>query len=368
MYTAPVIFCPVLFLHICRMRIWMMIVVTTIAVTILVSFSGENLRGIYSGSSANWPTPHVEKGIPWTELGTLPRGPLAGKEDSLRPVIELGKTLFFDPRLSASGKISCASCHQPSLNWTDGRETSIGHEGAIGKRNAPGIANSWFYKRLFWDGRARDLADQAFAPIVSESEMASDMPDVMSKLRRIDGYRKMFRNAFGDDHIDPERMTQAIALFEQTVISRKSAFDLFLQGNRKALSNAAIRGLHLFRTKAGCMNCHYGPLMTDNSFHAIGFSGEDAGYFKVTHQDADSGKFRTPSLRDVMRTGPWMHDGKEKEMTELLEKLNHARMPGIRSQLVKPLGLTKREKADLLAFLQSISAPAADFQTPVLPE
>lgn len=337
-------------------------------ITLLVSFSKENLRSIYSRPPAQWPAPAVAKDIPWKELGILPQSPLAATRDSLQRVIELGKTLFFDPRLSASGKISCATCHQPSLNWTDGREKSIGHEGAIGKRNAPTIANSWVYTRLFWDGRARDLADQAFAPIISESEMASDMPDVMRKLRRIQGYKDLFKKAFGDEQINPDRMTLAIAQFEKTVISGPSAFDLFLSGDQKAMSNAAIRGLHLFRTKAGCMNCHYGPLMTDNRFHAIGFATTDAGYYKVTHQDADSGKFRTPSLRDVMRTGPWMHDGKEKDMAGIIEALNRADRPGIKSPLIKPLGLSKKEKADLLAFLSAISAPAEAFTPPVLPE
>lgn len=337
-------------------------------VILLVSFQRESLRDQYAKDPSQWPAPWVDSTVQWKELGALPESPLAAKADSLRAVIELGKILFFDPRLSASDTISCASCHQPEKYWTDGVKRSIGHEGAVNKRNSPTIANSWHIKRPFWDGRARNLQDQAFAPIISESEMGSDMPVVMMKLRRISGYKELFKKAFGDEHIDPDRMTGAIALFEQTVVSRPSPFDLFLQGDRNALSNSELRGLHLFRTKARCMNCHNGPLFTDNSFHQIGFSGTDAGYYKVTHQDADSGKFRTPSLRDVMHTGPWMHDGEQDNMTKIIQALNTADGPGKKSGLLKPLGLNTKEKKDLLAFLWALSAPAPEFQRPVLPQ
>lgn len=328
----------------------------------------QRLRKIYSGPTSQWPKPVIDEGIKWTELGLLPESPLASNKDSLQHIIELGKVLFFDPRLSASGKISCATCHQPELNWTDGKEKSVGHEGAITKRNSPTIQNSWFYHRLFWDGRARDLQDQAFAPIVSESEMASDMPDVMQKLRRIKGYKEMFKKAFGDEQINPDRMTEAIAVFEKTVVSNKSRFDEFVEGNKNALSYSELRGLHLFRTKAGCMNCHYGPLFTDNQFHNAGFSGNDKGLYQVTHKEEDMGKMKTPSLRDVMHTGPWMHDGVEKDIHIVIEKFNRADLPGADNNLIKPLNLTVKEKKDLVAFLNAISAPPLEFKKPAMPE
>ncbi len=333
-----------------------------------ISFTKENLRSIYSRPPAEWPRPVVDEGVQWQELGVLPGSPLDDYRDSLKHIIELGKILFFDNRLSGSGKISCASCHQPELNWTDAKEKSIGHEGAINKRNSPTIQNSWFYNRLFWDGRSVDLQDQAFAPINSETEMNSEMPDVMRKLRKITGYKELFKKAFGDEHIDPDRLTEAIAVFEQTITSRKSRFDEFLEGNKKALTDSEIRGLHLFRTKAKCMNCHGGPLLTDNLFHNSGFSGSDEGYYKVTHQEEDMGKFKTPSLRDVMKTGPWMHDGKQNNMLQIIEKFNTGDMPVGKDKLIQPLGLAKREKTDLLAFLQAISAPPIEFQKPVLPD
>lgn len=344
-----------------------------LAIIGLAAFTAEtdeanNLRKIYSSPPSNWPMPFVAESVQWTELGLLPESPILKYSDSLKNKIALGKILFFDPLLSSSGKISCATCHQPELNWTDGKTKSEGHEGAITKRNSPTILNSWFYKRLFWDGRAKDLQDQAFAPIISESEMASDMPDVIRKLRNSKVYKELFKKAFGDEGIDPDRMTEAIAIFEKSLISRKSRFDEFLTGNKKALSDSELRGLHLFRTKAKCMNCHYGPMFTDNQFHNIGFSGDDDGYYKVSHKDEDIGKFKTPSLRDVMKTGPWMHDGKETDMEALIEKLNAGNPATETSRLIKPLQLSKKEKADLQAFMHAISAPPPDFKKPDLPQ
>lgn len=344
------------------------------AVILSLSFTGESLRSIYSRPAAQWPRPYVDEGVKWTELGLLPSGPLEGKKDSLRHLIELGKTLFFDARLSGSGKISCATCHRPELHWTDAKEKSIGHEGAINKRNAPTIQNSWFYQRLFWDGRSKDLQDQAFAPINSETEMHSDMPDVMRKLRNVPGYRRMFERAFGDDQIDPDRMTEAIAVFEMTVSSRKSRFDEFLEGKKNALTKSELRGLHLFRTKARCMNCHNGPLFTDNRFHNNGFhqNGDpqnDKGYYQVTHLEQDLGKFKTPSLRDVVYTGPWMHNGMMHSIRDILLLYNKG-ANGNRGAdpMIRMLYLKGREIEDLEAFLKAISDLPPDFQKPVLPE
>lgn len=328
-----------------------------------------NLRKIYSQSPDKWPKPLVSPGIEWSELGVLPESPLEKHKDSLKDIIELGKSLFFDTRLSGSGKISCASCHDPALNWTDGKERSIGHEGAVNKRNSPTIQNSWFYKRLFWDGRARNLEDQAFAPLNSETEMHSEMPDIMRKLRRINGYKGLFKKAFGDEGINPDRLTEAIAIFEKTISSNKTRFDEFLEGNKNILTDSELRGLHLFRTGAGCMNCHHSPLFSDNKFHKTNITMNDAdkGLYNVTHKDEDLGKFKTPSLRDVMRTGPWMHNGSIDNMMMILAVYQKG-IPGADS-LIQPFGLKgKANLGDLLAFLNAISSSPVEFQKPVLPE
>jgi len=350
------------------MQKWFVIIILFFAVLLSVSFSKENLRDIYSRPSSQWPAPTIDIGVEWKELGILPASPLENKKDSLKDIIELGKALFFDTRLSGSGKISCASCHDPKLNWTDGKEKSLGHEGTINKRNSPTIQNTWFYTKLFWDGRSSSLEDQAFAPINSESEMHHEMPELIRQLRKINGYSVLFKKAFGSPAINPHNLTEAIATFERTIVSNKSRFDNFLEGKRNALSNSELKGLHLFRTKARCMNCHNGPLFTDNQFHNIGFSQNDNGYYQVTHKDEDIGKFKTPSLRDVMKTGPWMHNGKSTSMKEIIEKLNSTDVITNNNPLLKPLNLSKKEKNDLLAFLNAISAPPVEFKKPVLPE
>lgn len=356
------------------MRKLVVLVFLSVFILLFSSYNKESLRDIYSRPSSRWPKPFIDKGVIWTELGVLPPGPLEKQKDSLKDIIELGKALFFDTRLSGSGKISCATCHQPELHWTDGKEKSVGHEGAITKRNSPTIANCWFYKQLFWDGRAKDLQDQAFGPINSETEMHSEMPEVMMKLRGVKGYRDLFKRAFGDEGIDPDRMTAAIATFEKTIVSNKSRFDLFLEGDRNALTDKELRGLHLFRTTARCMNCHNGPLFSDNQFHNNGFSLDsnqvvEKGRYEVTHKDEDLGKFKTPSLRDVMHTGPWMHNGKMKSIEAIIGNYKKGGTgTGGADSLILELPLSLKDQTDLLAFIKAISVPATPFSKPVLPQ
>ncbi|WP_028786581.1 cytochrome-c peroxidase [Terrimonas ferruginea] len=346
----------------------------------------DTLRFLYSLSPDQWPAPSVDSGVVWKELGVVLDSPLKPYMDSLRHLIGLGKMLFFDPRLSGSNQISCASCHVPDLSWTDGRGKSVGHDQQSNKRNAPSILNVWYYERLFWDGRSHSLEDQAFSPINSEIEMHSDMPEVMAKLRRIPGYRPFFDSAFGRPEISPETVTEALAAFQRTVVSRKADFDDFLSRDKQALSDAALRGLHIFRTKARCMNCHNGPLFTDNSFHNIGLTyyqreNEDLGRYKVTGRAEDVGRFKTPSLRDVIRTRPWMHNGLFDNIEGVINMYN-AGMPQPKRKpeqaadtlfprtdvLIKKLDLNKQERDDLIAFLHAITAEPLRVKMPVLPK
>jgi cytochrome c peroxidase len=211
------------------------------------------------------------------------------------------------------------------------------------------------------------LQDQAFAPINSETEMHSEMPDVMRKLRKIKGYKELFKKAFGDEDIDPFRMTEAIATFEKTIVSGKTRFDEFLEGKKRALNNSELRGLHLFRTRAKCMNCHNGPLFTDNKFHKSVFATADAGFYVVSHKEEDEGKFKTPSLRDVVKTAPWGHNGSVSQLQNLLSIYNKS-SPFPQSSQRQNLNLTKKEINDLSAFLKAISTEPVKFQKPILPE
>lgn len=346
----------------------------------------DTLRYLYSLPPDQWPAPSIDSGITWQELGIIPESPLQPYMDSLENLILLGKTLFFDKRLSGSNRISCATCHVRELSWTDGKPKSIGHDEQPNKRNSPTLLNVWYFKQLFWDGRSNSLEDQAFAPINSETEMHSDMAEVMMKLRRIPGYKPLFDSAFRHGEISPETVTSALATFQRTLVSRKSNFDDFLSGNKKALNDSALRGLHLFRTKARCMNCHNGPLFSDNGFHNIGLANyqqanEDLGRYKVTRRAEDVGRFKTPSLREVMRTGPWMHNGLFNNMNEILNLYNMG-MPQARpgadlrtdtlfpetDKLIRPLGLSRAERADIIAFLHAVSGGGKLVLVPKMPE
>jgi cytochrome c peroxidase len=365
------------FIYFCGMRKSFVIVVFMGMVVLLVSFTKQQqeeyrLRKLYAKPVAQWPAPTIDEGVQWSELGLLPAAPLNEKTDSLQALIALGKILFFDTRLSGEGKISCGSCHQPELSWTDGKERSIGHAGAVNKRNSPSLQNVWFYQKLFWDGRSNNLEDQAFAPINSESEMHGDIRELPRKLRKISAYNDLFKNAFNEEGIDPDKIAAALAAFQRTISSRKSRFDEFVAGKKKALSDAELRGLHLFRTKARCMNCHNGPLFSDNQFHNNGFHKDnqlsnDAGLYNVTHREEDRGKFKTPSLRDVMYTGPWMHQGMADKISEIISVYNSG-VANKYDQQIKPLSLSQKEQADLLAFLKAISAAPLAFKKPVIPE
>lgn len=349
------------------------------------SFS-DVLRELYSKPTSEWPKPTIDKGIAFQELSVLPSSPINLNDDSVRKIVELGKTLFFDPRLSGSNKISCSTCHSPNLNWTDGLKVSVGHKKAENTRNSPSIENVWFYKKLFWDGRANSLEEQAQFPLTSEIEMHQDMKVLPKKLYKIKGYQKLFTNTFGSDKITSELIFKSLAVFQKTVLSTKTPFDLFLEGDKNILTNQQLEGLHLFRTKARCMNCHYGPLFTDNEFHNLGLANygkvnQDLGLYLATKNPKDSGKFKTPGLRNVMQTGPWFHDGSVKSMDSLmtlynmgmlvpsytLAQLEDPLLPK-NDKLLRGIMLSKREISALVSFLDALSSKPMDIQIPKLPK
>lgn len=348
--------------------------------------TADSLRKIYSKPSAQWPKPNVDAGVNYQELDVLPPSPLDIKDESVKKIVDLGRLLFFDPRLSQSNQISCSSCHVPDLNWADGREVSVGHDHAVNKRNAPSLENVWYFKRLFWDGRAERLEDQAESPVASDIEMHQEVKLLPKKLKKIKGYEPFFKAAFGDKNITTERIFKSLADFQRTIVSRKADFDYFLEGNKNRLTDQQILGLHLFRTKARCMNCHNGPLFTDNDFHNVGLTYygrkyEDLGRYNVTKKPEDVGKFKTPSLRNVMRTGPWFHNGLFGDMDGIMNMYN----VGMPVQRVKPeqendpllpkndkllrgLMLSKTEKDAIVAFLHAITALPWKDRQPELPK
>ncbi|MCW3462908.1 cytochrome-c peroxidase [Chitinophaga nivalis] len=346
----------------------------------------DSLRTFYERPVGEWPKPTIDNGVAYTEMGILPDAPVSENNDSLKGVVQLGKTLFFDPRLSGSNQISCSSCHAPDMHWTDGRRVSIGHDHASNTRNAPTLNNVWVFKKLFWDGRAASLEEQALGPIGSMIEMHQEIATLPAELKEIKGYAVLFKKAFGDPQISQERITRALAVYQQTLVSRKSDFDYFLAGDKKRLNDQQILGLHVFRTKARCMNCHYGPLFTDGDFHNLGLTYygrkyEDLGMYNITKRAADVGKFKTPGLRDVMRTRPWFHNGLFDNMEGVLNLYNAGMAqpkprPGQEQDtlfpktdpLIKKLGLNKEERDAVIAFLESITTSPWRVTAPPMPQ
>jgi cytochrome c peroxidase len=328
------------------------------------------LRQAYAGPIASWPRPQVPDGIAPAELASvsaIPPPPVAPK------VAALGQRLFGDPRLSRSNTVACISCHNPAHAFADSRRVSVGHEGRPGQRNTPGLLGVAQLKALFWDGRAASLEVQALGPLRHADEMAMDVPALPAKLAALEGYRAQFDAAFGQaGGVTLARILSALAGYQRTLLPLATRFDAFMEGERTALNEPELLGLHLFRTKARCMTCHSGALLTDQQFHNLGlaFYGrkkyEDLGRYLLTGEAQDVGKFRTPSLRGVAQSGPWMHNGLFPQLTGVLNMYNagmshpaprnaeQAQDPKfpVTSPLLQRLQLTPGEITALKSFLE----------------
>ncbi len=286
--------------------------------------------------------------------------------------IQLGKALFFDPRLSGSNWISCATCHNPALGWSDGLATAIGHGMHELARATPTILNTGFNKFQFWDGRARTLEEQAVGPIQAAGEMNQNMEELIDELSTIDGYKVLFEAAYPGEGISEETIGKALAAFQRTVVTTESTFDLWIKGDEDAITASAKRGFELFEGKGRCVICHSGFNFTDDGFHNLGLKEEvpDMGRYNVRKVAVLRGAFKTPTLRDVTLTAPYMHNGMYASMEEVIE--HYDRGGDVKEHLspnMAPLNLTKQEKVDLLAFMKSLdSIKPLEMTIPHLPQ
>ncbi|CAI2719177.1 cytochrome-c peroxidase [Nitrospina watsonii] len=282
---------------------------------------------------------------------------------------ELGKMLYFDPRLSGSNWISCASCHNPGLGWGDGLPTPIGDGfNRKGPRHSPTVINSGYFDAQFWDGRAPSLEEQAKGPIQADIEMNQDVGALIEELKAIPGYVQRFDAVFGKNSINLGNIVKAIATFERSVVSKNSPYDKYNNGDKKAMSKSAINGMNLFFGKAKCAICHNGPVFTDSKFHNIGVKGDDKGRYKVTKEDSDKGAFKTPGLRHVSRTAPYMHDGSEKTLKDVIEFYNRGGdVDENKSPFITPLGLSDKEVNDLVEFMKALEGEPIEIAIPELP-
>jgi len=278
-------------------------------------------------------------------------------------LVELGKKLFFDPRLSKSGFISCNSCHNLSMGGSDNLKSSIGHNWQKGPINSPTVLNSSLNVAQFWDGRALTLKDQAGGPIANPGEMASTHDLAVDILKSIPGYVAEFKTVFGNDKIDIEQVTQAIAAFEETLVTPNSRFDKWLKGDKKALTPTELAGYELFKD-SGCTACHNGAAAGGNTFQKMGIvepyisTSPAEGRVAVTKEEADRFNFKVPTLRNVELTYPYFHDGEAATLTQAVDVMG-------RIQLGKKF--TDKENAQIVAFLKTLTGDQPNFRMPILP-
>ncbi len=292
-----------------------------------------------------------------------PIQPIEAAKGINTPMAELGKKLYFDPRLSKSGFISCNSCHNLSMGGTDNLKTSIGDHWQQGPINSPTVLNSSMNLAQFWDGRAKDLKAQAGGPIANPGEMAFTHKLAVEVLESIPAYANEFKQVFGKEGVDIDRITDAIAEFEKTLVTPNSRFDKWLKGDKKALTADETAGYALFKT-SGCTACHNGPAVGGNSFQKMGVvepykaKSKAEGLVAVTGKDADRFKFKVPTLRNVEMTYPYFHDGGAETLTEAVDIMG-------RLQLGKKF--SDEENAQIVAFLKSLTGDQPSFKMPILP-
>ena len=272
---------------------------------------------------------------------------------------KLGQILYFDPRLSRSNMQSCASCHNPSFAWGDGLPKGVGDHMHELRRRSPTILNAAWSEALMWDGRFESLEEQALGPIQADVEMNMPLDELIEKLSEIEGYPPLFAGAFdGSLEITADKIAMALATYERTVISGEAPFDRWIKGQRRAISASAQRGFELFNNKARCAACHSGWRFTDDSFHDIGLPDDDIGrgaelpgIVKMQHA------FKTPGLRNIDQRAPYMHDGSLVTLEEVIDHYDRGgfKRPSL-SDDMKPLDLTKQEKKDLIAFMESLTS------------
>lgn len=278
-------------------------------------------------------------------------------------LVELGRQLYFDPRLSKSGFISCNSCHNLSMGGTDNLKTSIGHNWHQGPINSPTVLNSSFNIAQFWDGRAADLKAQAAGPIANPGEMAFTHEAAVAVIAAIPGYVDIFKRVFGSGEVSIDRVTSAIAEFEKTLVTPNSRFDQWLKGDKQALDAQELAGYELFKS-AGCVACHNGPAVGGNSYQKMGVmkpyetDNPAIGRAAVTGKDSDRMQFKVPTLRNIELTYPYFHDGGADTLSQAVDIMG-------RLQLGREF--SAEENASIVAFLKTLTGDQPSFPLPILP-
>lgn len=342
--------------------VWVLAAATTHAATVVTDTDGQQITLVAGHASLQkWKLPatppHPEDNVPTPQR------------------VELGKKLFFDPRLSGDGNMSCASCHSPLLGWSDGLPTGKGVKSMILDRASPTVINTAFNSIQMWDGRKASLEEQAMGPMEAAVEMNMDTQKLFTWLNGNADYRALFNAAYPGKPIDADSLSKAIASFERTVVSNTSPFDQWVAGKTNAMTPGQIKGFALFidPKKANCAACHSGANFTDNGFHNLGLASfgkdnPDMGRYAQKPIAGLKGAFKTPTVREAANTAPYFHDGSAKTLEEVVEF--YAKGGVVKTNLsknVKELALSKEEIEQLVAFMNALSSPSKPFVLPVLP-
>jgi cytochrome c peroxidase len=292
-------------------------------------------------------------------LGLDPNRPIPKDNPLTEAKVRLGRKLFFDPVLSADGTVSCASCHQPDHGFASPQAQAVGIGGKRTPRNAPSLFNRAYGTSFFWDGREATLEAQALRPIENPLEMGASVPAAVKRLQEHAEYPEHFQRAFGDG-VTAANLARALAGFERVLLLGNSRVDRFRAGNTQALTDSERHGLWLYESRGRCWRCHSGPNFTDEQLHNTGVSWGrlplDLGRFEATRNEADRGRFKTPTLRGLTRTAPYMHDGSLKTLEEVVEFYSKGggKNPNL-DPVLEPLQLSKNDVRDLVAFLNALS-------------
>lgn len=327
---------------------------------------------VFAADAGHWAPPATAIDLAWK----LPAIPMPADNLGSPARVALGQALFFDPRMSGNGAMSCASCHNPSLGWSDGLRTAVGWGGQVLGRATPTVFNTAYNTQFMWDGRKKSLEDQALGPMKTPQEMNTDFSRSLARLKGVPQYVDMFEKAYPGEGVTEETIAKAIAAFERTVIVDDSPFDRWLAGDKKSMTAQQWRGFKIFTDagKGNCASCHSAPNFTDNGFHNIGLprhgEGEaDPGRFAIRKVASMQGAFKTPGLRGIELTAPYFHDG---SATTLMDVVNHyVRGGDDKTNLsigMKSLNLSEQEKDDLVAFMKALTGRQKPLVVPQLPQ
>lgn len=329
-----------------------------------------------TGTAAAEDKPVLKAGHPSLKDWVLPEVPHPADNIPNAARVDLGRHLFFDPRLSGDGNMSCGTCHHPGLGWSDGLPTAKGVKSTVLGRASPTIINSAFNDIMMWDGRKKNLEDQAMGPMEANVEMNMDTVKLFKWLNDSPGYRKMFEAAYPGEGINAVSLSKAMATFERTVVMNDSPFDRWLAGDEKALTAQQVNGFSIFldENKGNCVACHSAPNFTDNGFHNIGLASwgdpdPDMGRYTQKPVNRMKGAFKTPQLRGISLTAPYFHDGEAKTLNDVIVVYEKGGVVTTNiDPNIKPLKLSKQDKEDLLAFLSVLTGTTPSITIPTLPQ